>query len=476
MLFSDLFFLYLFLPVCLAAYFLTKKNEYRNFILIGFSLFFYSWGEPVWVFLLVFSSFINYLLGRSIELNRENKLGKASLITALVFNIGLICVFKYTDFFIGNINSLFGTELRTLGIAFPIGISFYSFQAISYAIDVYWEKVKAQQSFHKLLMYISLFPSVTTGPIVRYETIENEIDNRRITVSDLSEGFTRLIIGLAKKVLIANNLYLYVETVFGKSDAAISVVADATVAGTWVGIIAYSMYVYFDFSGYSDMAIGLARIFGFHFNENFNYPFMCRTISEFWQRWHISLGSFFKDYLLYVPLFGKRLPYVSLFLVWFTTGLWHGASWNYVIWGLYFGVFILFELKLGKKRIKAAPTFLMHIYNKLVIVIGFGIFKFTSMSDLGDFFMNLVGQNGNKLIDDATITDMKSYLYVLIIALIFVFPIIPFLKRFIEKRSYAIQAVAQIFATGSNVVLLGASTIVLVDTFLTNHPFLYVTF
>ncbi|HBR32588.1 MAG TPA: membrane-bound O-acyltransferase family protein [Clostridiales bacterium] len=464
------------MPICLACYFLTKKNEYRNFVLIGFSLVFYAWGEPIWVFLLIFSSFVNYILALLSEKHRERSTGKACFIAALLFNIGLICVFKYTDFFIENINGVFGTDIKPTGITFPIGISFYSFQAISYSIDVYWEKIKAQRSFHKLLLYLSLFPSVTTGPIIRYETIEDDIDNRKTTVTDMSEGFTRLIIGLAKKVLIANNLLLYVDTVFGKTGEGASIVADATVVGSWVGIIAYSMYIYYDFSGYSDMAIGLARIFGFHFTENFNYPFMCRTISEFWQRWHISLGSFFRDYLLYIPIFGKRLPYVSLFLVWFSTGLWHGASWNYILWGLYFGVFILFEMKLGKKRIKNAPTFIMHIYNKLVIIVGFGIFRFTDMNDLGNFFKNLVGLGGNELINEATVTDIKSYIFVIIAALIFVFPIIPLVKKLIEKRSLAIQAAAQLLATGSNVILLGVCTVVLVDTFLTNHPFLYVTF
>ncbi|HAN21236.1 MAG: alginate O-acetyltransferase [Clostridiales bacterium GWF2_36_10] len=470
MFFSDLIFLYLFLPVCLAAYFFTKKTRYRNFVLIGFSLFFYSWGEPVRVVLLILSSFINFVLARSIELNKKNKLGKASLIVALVYNIGMLCVFKYTDFVINNINGIFGSGISTLDIAFPIGISFYTFQALSYIIDVYWEKVNAQRKFSNLLMYISLFPNVTMGPIVRYETVENNLENRKTTVSDISEGLTRLIIGLAKKVIIANNLYAFVGIIFGTD------ITKATVAGTWIGLVAYSLNVYFDFSGYSDMAIGLARIFGFHYNENFNYPFMCRTIGEFWQRWHISLGSFFKDYLLYLPIFGKRRQYASLFLVWFTTGLWHGASWNYVIWGLYFGAFILIETKLGKKRIRETPTWLMHIYNKLVIIIGFGIFKFTNINDLGNFFKNLVGLNGNILINDHTITDIKSFLYIILIAVFFSFPILPWIKDILEKRSYLTRSAGQFFAMGSNVVLLAVTTILVIDTSLTDAPFLYTVF
>lgn len=467
MLFTDLIFLYLFLPICMAAYFFTKKTQYRNYILIGFSLFFYSWGEPVRVILLVFSSYINFLLARSIETNRSNKLSKLSLIIALIYNIGMLGFFKYTDFLISNVNGLFGSNISITGIAFPLGISFYTFQALSYIIDVYWEKVEAQKKFHKLLMYISLFPSVSLGPIVRYETVENDIDNRKTNVTDINEGLTRLIIGLTKKVLIANNIHIFVEAIFGTN------ISSATIVGTWVGVIAYSLEVYFDFSGYSDMAIGLARIFGFHYNENFNYPFMCRTISEFWQRWHISLGSFFKDYLLYLPIFGKRRKYASLFLVWFTTGLWHGASWNYIIWGLYFGVFILIESKLGKRRIKETPTWIMHVYNKLVIILGFGIFKFKNMSDLGNFFKNLIGLNGNEFINTKTITDMKSYLYIFLIAIIFSFPIIPAFKGFVERCSYTLRTSEQVVIIACNIALLIISTIIIIDTSLTDSPFLY---
>jgi len=337
-------------------------------------------------------------------------------------------------------------------------------------IDVYWEKVPVQKSFHKLLLYISLFPQLVAGPIVRYQTIAEEIDNRKTTINDAYEGFIRLIVGLSKKVLLANNLNVLVQNCFGDN------ISEASVTATWIGVIAYSMQVYFDFSGYSDMAIGIGRIFGFHFDENFRHPFMCRSISEFWQRWHISLGSFFRDYLLYVPIFGKRRAVLSLFLVWFTTGLWHGASWNYVIWGLYFGVFIFIETKIGKKNLKKVPTAIMHMYNKLVILIGFGIFKFENMSEMGDFFKNLVGANGNELINSNTVNAIDSHVFVFIVALIACFPIMTYLKKRFENSNPLSLSFSMVCVTAFSILLLFIDTAVLVKTFSSNNPFLYWNF
>lgn len=270
-------------------------------------------------------------------------------------------------------------------ITLPIGISFYTFQAISYILDCYWETVDVQPKYHKFLLYLSLFPQLIAGPIVRYSVVEQEIDNRSVNATDLCEGALRVILGLAKKVIIANNLWSIVNTFFGKDITGLSVL------GTWYTIIVYSLYVYFDFSGYSDIAIGLGRMFGFHFDENFRHPFACTTIAEFWQRWHISLGSFFRDYLLYVPFFGKPRKYFGLFLVWFCTGLWHGAAWNFILWGLYYGCFMLFEQKMGKKRMKKWPIVWKHVYTKLVIILGFGIFYFEDLGQLGQFFLNITG-------------------------------------------------------------------------------------
>ncbi|MBQ2254548.1 MAG: MBOAT family protein, partial [Clostridia bacterium] len=287
--FAEIPFLFVFFPLCVGCYLFTKQIRYRNAVLLTFSLLFYAWGEPLKLVLLLLSAAVNYLLARSIAANRGNKLCKLSLILSLVFNIGMLGVFKYTDFITGNINRLFGLSIPAANIVLPLGISFYTFQIMSYVIDVYWENVAVQKSYSKLLLYISLFPQLVAGPIVRYSSIAEEIDDRRTTLTDLSDGLCRMILGLAKKVILANQLSLLAQTYLTDTAETSSVVA------TWVGLIAYSMQVYFDFSGYSDMAIGMGRIFGFHFDENFNYPFMCRSIQEFWQRWHISLGSFFRD-------------------------------------------------------------------------------------------------------------------------------------------------------------------------------------
>ncbi|MBE6691736.1 MAG: MBOAT family protein [Ruminococcaceae bacterium] len=470
MLFADLYFLYAFLPICFAAYFLFKNINAKNAVLIITSLIFYAYGEPLKIFLFVGSALLNYLLARWIDSTRGKKICKAVLTICLLYNFGMLGVFKYTDFMISNVNAIFGSHIPAQNIALPLGISFYTFQIVSYVIDVYWEKVPVQKKFHKLLLYISLFPQLVAGPIVRYQTVAEEIDNRRTTIYDVIDGFTRLIIGLSKKVLLANNLNTIVNNCFGEN------ISDATVVATWIGVIAYAMQVYFDFSGYSDMAIGIGRIFGFHFDENFRHPFMCRSISEFWQRWHISLGSFFRDYLLYVPIFGKRRAVLSLFLVWFTTGLWHGASWNYVIWGLYFGVFIFIETKIGKKRLKNAPTLLMHIYNKLVILIGFGIFKFENISELGNFFKNLVGANGNIFANTETFSNLKSHIFIFAIALVACFPIAEFFKRRFEASHPFVASLAMVCTTAFLILLLFINTAVLVKTFSSNNPFLYWNF
>ncbi len=470
MLFADLFFMFAFLPLCFLFYFMFKSIKVKNWVLIVFSLVFYACGEPVKIFMFLASVLVNYLLVLWMDKARGTVQSKVALALALVYDIGMLGVFKYTDFMISNVNGIFGTSIPLLKIALPLGISFYTFQTLSYVIDVYWDKVPVQKSFHKLLLYISLFPQLVAGPIVRYQTIAEEIDDRRTTINDAFEGFIRLVIGLSKKVLLANNLNVLVQNCFGDN------ISEASVAATWIGVVAYSMQVYFDFSGYSDMAIGIGRIFGFHFDENFRHPFMCRSISEFWQRWHISLGSFFRDYLLYIPIFGKRRAVLSLFLVWFTTGLWHGASWNYVIWGLYFGVFIFIETKIGKKNLKNAPTLLMHVYNKLVILVGFGIFKFENLSDLGNFFKNLAGANGNEMINQTAKDALSSHLFIFIVGIIACFPIAAYLKKRFENSHPISHSLGMVAVTAFAILLLFIDTSVLVKTFSSNNPFLYWNF
>ena len=464
MVFADLFFLYFFLPVCLICYFITRSTAIRNAVLVVFSLIFYAWGEPVWVSILIVSSLVDYINGRVIEKHPEGWQAKAALAWSLVFNLGVLFGFKYTAFFVENLNNWFGLCIPVPNIVLPIGISFYTFQTISYTVDCYWGKVKPQKNFGRFLLYVSMFPQLVAGPIVRYAVIENEIDNRVITSADVSEGITRICMGLGKKVILANNLSTIVDTFFKTGD-----LASLSVVGTWYTVIAYAMQVYFDFSGYSDIAIGLGRIFGFHFDENFRYPFVSKNITEFWQRWHISLGTFFRDYLLYVPIFGKRRKYLNLFLVWFCTGFWHGANWNYIIWGLYFGLFILIERTIGNKNMRKMPKAVAHIYNTIVVVVGFGIFYFTDLGKLGTFLGNLVGLNGNSFTDKISMQNMTANAWLFIVSVVLCMPVIPALKKKLESKNlYLATSVGQ---TVLNVAVFALSSILLVNA--TNNPFIY---
>lgn len=470
MVFADLFFIYFFLPICLLCYMLAKKLETKNTVLIIFSLIFYAWGEPLWILLLLFSSVFNWFIGLMIEKYRETSGAKLAVAAGISIDILLLIIFKYSAFIVENINAVSGASIPVPQITLPIGISFYTFQAISYVLDCYWETVKVQHQYKKFLLYLSLFPQLIAGPIVRYSVVEDEIDNRSTTMNDLCEGALRVIVGLAKKVIVANNLWVIVDAFFGKDITGLSVL------GTWYTVIAYSLYVYFDFSGYSDIAIGLGRMFGFHFDENFTHPFACKTIAEFWQRWHISLGSFFRDYLLYVPIFGKNRKYLSLFLVWFCTGVWHGAAWNFILWGLYFGFFIFFEQKLGKKRIKKWPIWWKHIYSKLVIIIGFGIFYFEDLSQLGQFFVNISGismiANGAPFTDPITFSSFRNNLFLIAAAIIASLPVLPKLKSyFLESRNDAVYAIGRIGSVTICIGLLIVLSIMLVDA--TNNVFLY---
>lgn len=467
MVFSSLFFLYFFLPLCVIIYASAKKLKTRNNVLLIFSLVFYAWGEPLCVLLLIASAAVNFVLGLCIDKYRDKTGGKIAVTSAVVFDIAMLGIFKYSGFIVENINAVTHLSLPVPDIRLPIGISFFTFQMISYVIDVHWENVDVQKNYPKFLMYVSLFPQLVAGPIVRYSTIEAEISNRKTTIDDLYCGFSRLAVGLGKKVILANNLSTVVDSIFGGDIKNISVL------GTWLGAAVYALQIYFDFSGYSDMAIGMGRIFGFHFDENFNYPFICKDVSEFWQRWHISLSTFFRDYLLYVPIFGKRRKYGGLFLVWFCTGLWHGANWNYIIWGLYFGLFIFLETKIGKKKMKKIPLATRHIYNKIVIIIGFGIFYFEDFGKLGNFFKNLIGLNGNGLTDTYSSLAFSNNFYLIIAALICSFPIAGLIKKASEKSS-AVNVAATFMRIPVNLALILVSSVMLVDA--TNNPFLYFRF
>ena len=467
MIFSSLVFLYLFLPACLLSYAAVRTVRARNIVLILFSLVFYAWGEPTRIIYLLLSAAVNYLCGLGVGKLKTEWLRKVILFLSLIYNLGMIGYFKYSGFLMENINAIFGQHFPVPEIAQLVGISFYTFQVISYVVDCYWEKVEAQKNPLKFLLYVSLFPQLIAGPIVRYSTIAAEINDRTTTVADLSSGLTRFVTGLAKKVILANELDRIVSAFLGGQPETL------TVAGTWYGIILYSMYIYFDFSGYSDMAIGLGRIFGFHFDENFNHPYLCKDITEFWQRWHISLGTFFRDYLLPLPVFGVRNKYLSLGLVWLCTGIWHGASWNYILWGVYYGAFILLETKIGKKKMRKIPIVLRHIYNKLVIIVGFGIFYFEDGNKLLVFLRNLTPLNPNGWYSYFEQMSLFNNLFLILAAVICTFPLLELPKKLREKFPGSAPAIS-VAGTVLTVALLAVSSILLVDS--TTQPFLYYRF
>ncbi len=472
MIFSSLIFLYLFLPICLITYSVIPTIKGKNAVLIVMSLAFYAWGEPTRILLLLGSAAANYFIARGIGSFKKQSARKACIAAGLALNIGMLGVFKYTGFIMRNINSIFNADVPVPEIAQLLGISFYTFQVISYIVDCYWEKVEVQKNFFKFLLYVFLFPQLIAGPIVRYETIAAEIDNRRSTLEDMSAGLSRFVVGLAKKVILADELFRITEIMFGKSDAAVpfEMVPHLTVAGSWYAIIIYSLYIYFDFSGYSDIAIGLGRFFGFHFNENFNHPYLCKDITEFWQRWHISLGSFFRDYLLPLTFFGKRNKYLSLFLVWLCTGIWHGANWNYIIWGVYYGLFILLETALGKKRMKKIPIVIRHIYSKIVIIVGFGIFCFEDLNTLGIFLRNLTPFNPNGWGGYTELISLCNNVFLIIAALICTFPLLDWFKK-LSQKSRGAEVALSVSGTVVSVVLLLLSSILLVNA--TRNAFLY---
>ena len=370
MVFSNLIFLYLFLPVCLIFYFLCQNIRAKNAVLIVFSLIFYAWGEPVYLLLMLASVAVNWGFGLLIERRRK----KVFLILALVLDLGCLAVFKYAGFFVENLNALFRISLTVPQIPLPIGISFYTFQALSYTVDVWRGDVPAQRSFAKLLLYISLFPQLIAGPIVRYSDVAAQIDDRQFDASEAFYGATRFCVGLAKKVLLADAAGKVASQILDGS------LASSTTVAAWLGILLYTFEIYFDFSGYSDMAIGMGRIFGFKYMENFRLPYTAKSITDFWRRWHISLSSFFRDYV-YIPLGGKKKHrLLNMAIVWALTGMWHGASWNFVLWGLYFFVILAIEKQLGEKSMRRVPYLLRRLGTMLLIIFGWNIFYYTDMT------------------------------------------------------------------------------------------------
>lgn len=465
MLFSSITFLYCFLPCVLLVYFVVP-DRLKNFTLLAASLIFYGWGEPKYLVFMLLSVTQSYIAALLVERFRGKKLAKLALALSAVASLGLLAYCKYADFFIENFNAVTGLSVPLLNIALPVGISFYTFQILSYVVDVYRGDVPAQRNFIDLAMYIAMFPQLIAGPIVRYSDIAGSLKNRKTTLADASEGIRRFSIGLAKKILLANSAALLVSEFKAYNEK--------TVLFYWLYALAYMLHIYFDFSGYSDMAIGLGRIFGFRFSENFNYPYISASITEFWRRWHISLGGWFRDYL-YIPLGGNRVkPFrhvINILIVWAATGFWHGASWNFVLWGILYAALLLFEKYVLHPKIRFAVP--MHIYTLLFVMLGFVLFDSASVTDALASFKALFGFGGIPAADTASLYYLKSNIVLLVVAVIGATPLPKLLYEKIGLRKYGgkILAVVTPLAALSSVALC---TAYLIDG--SFNPFVYFRF
>lgn len=468
MVFSSLSFLFYFLPMALLLYY-GAPHKWKNAVLLLISLFFYAWGEPVYILLLLFSSVVDYINGLLLERyeQREN-VRRSILVFSLIVNIGVLCFFKYADFLIHSLNDLLGTNFATLNLPLPIGISFYTFQTMSYIIDVYRRNVRAQRSFINFAAFVSMFPQLVAGPIVRYEDIDQQLVSRKVTTDLFAAGVRRFVIGLAKKVLLANNIGMLWDMTLSGSD-------ELTVVGAWLGIIAFAFQIYFDFSGYSDMAIGLGKMLGFTFPENFRYPYLSRSASEFWRRWHITLGSWFRDYV-YFPLGGSRVSrrklLLNLFIVWFLTGFWHGASWNFVLWGLYFGILITLEkLWLGAWLDRLWRP-IQHLYFAAIILCGWTFFAIEDLSSLLHYLGVMFGFPHTEWLNEANLYYLKTNGLLFVILSIASTPITAQLTTALNKRmNKTIMAIIEVIVL---TILLIASTAYIIDD--SYNPFLYFRF
>ena len=466
MVFSSTIFLCVYLPLVLLGYYICPKKG-RNLFLLIVSLVFYAWGEPKYVFLMIFSILVNYIFGRLMDKNRgRQKRMKLLLVLSVVIDLGLLSVFKYTDFIITNVNAIFGSSFDLLNIALPIGISFYTFQAMSYTIDVNRNDVRVQKNLIDFGMYITMFPQLIAGPIVRYADVQDQLAERSVTTADFSEGVMRFVVGLGKKVLLANQMGAVWSEIYALG-------GDVSALMAWTGAIAYTFQIYFDFSGYSDMAIGLGRMFGFKFPENFRYPYQSVSITDFWRRWHITLSTWFKEYL-YIPLGGNRCGLarqaLNLLIVWSLTGFWHGAGWNFVMWGLYYFVILFIEKLFLLKALDKLPKLFRHVYALLLIVIGWVIFASDDVGVLLPYLGSMFGANGAVGGMDVYTLFTKAVLIVICCVASTELPKRLFLSAtgaMNEKAAFTIKSVMTI-------ALLALSMILLIgDSY---NPFLYFRF
>lgn len=488
MVFSDLLFIFVFLPFFILTYIagayidrwrmvrancheinLQRRMLWRNISLLIFSLLFYSWGEPVYILLMLVAVLFNYISGRLIDANKSDKLRKLWLFVGVGLDLSILAVFKYLGFFAQSLQTI-GIPVSDPKIALPIGISFYIFQSISYLIDVYRKDSPVQRNLFDLMLYIAMFPQLIAGPIVRYGTISKELDNRHTSLSDISDGTYRFFIGLGKKVIFANILGEIATQLLNSGP-----LDDLTPATAWIGIIAFSLQIYFDFSGYSDMAIGLGRSVGFHFLENFNHPLMANSITDFWRRWHISLGTFFRDYV-YIPMGGnRRRQIINIMTVWFLTGMWHGAFWNYICWGLYFGLVLLIEkYTILKWRV---PIVLRHLLTLFLIIVGWGIFYFEDTGRMAQFFTAFFGLGTAAGFPIEVKSLVLDNLWLILAAILLCFPIRPFIARKADKwaltgnvASYTVMFTRALIS----VTILFVCIALLVGA--TNNAFIYTRF
>ena len=465
MLFSSISFLFYFLPAIILLYFLVPF-KFKNAVLLLFSLFFYAWGGVKYALFMIIAIVMGYIFGLLIEKLRGKVWSKVILTIAVASIISFMLYFKYMDFFIENINAIFGSSIPLLKIVLPIGISFYTFQIISYVVDVYRGE-KAQKNPINLAAYVAMFPQLIAGPIVRYADVARELEHRTHSIELASAGIRRFILGLAKKVLIANSMYDLSELAYAATEK--------TVLLYWVYGISIMLYIYFDFSGYSDMAIGLGKIFGFNFLENFNYPFISKSVTEFWRRWHMSLGSWFRDYL-YIPLGGNRVPkwrwFINIFAVWLFTGFWHGASWNFIIWGLFFGVLLVIE-KFWTYKFFDKSKIVGRVYILLAAIVSFMVFQLPTMGEAFTFIGGLFGAGGIPFASAETLYHLANYSILLVLAIVGSTPVVKTLAaKFSASKRFG--KVANILEPVMLVALLAIVTAFLVDS--SSNPFLYFRF
>ena len=471
MVFSSIPFLFFFFPICFILYYAVPFS-WKNGILLLFSLIFYTWGEPRYIVILLFATGVDYINGRLMErYGTDKKIRTVFLCSSVVINLSVLAFFKYADFIISTINMIFGTQIKPLGLSLPVGISFYTFQTMSYIIDLYRGTIQAEHGYPRYLTYVSMFPQLVAGPIVRFADVQKELYARHIDGEEVRRGILRFMMGLFKKVLIANQVGALWEEISSLG------AGQTSVATAWLGALSFTLQLYFDFSAYSDMAIGMGQMLGFHFNENFNYPLTAVSVTDFWRRWHISLSTWFRDYV-YIPLGGNRRGIAkhlrNIAVVWFLTGLWHGASWNFVLWGVYYGILLALEKYVWGIRLEKLPGWLRHAYALFIIVFGFVIFAITDAGKLITYIGLLFGLKGNCAADSRCLWYLYNYGVELTAACVLACPVYPWIRR----KSEQLKGGVGTLVTGIG-YMMGAALLLLSVAYLVNdtyNPFLYFRF